>query len=306
MSKTILVTGATGQVGGAVAKQLLTHGFDVRAFTFIGSVKSEFEKRKQLQQLGAEIFDGDMGSENSLMEAMDNVYGVFSVQPPALPMSEEADKHEYYLGINVANAAKKIGVQQFVYSSVLGSERRAAYRPLFKYQIEEHIWKLGLPATIFKPSLFMETFCLPFYGLSEAKLNNAAPFDLPMPIISAEDIGVFVRLAFQKPENFIGRAINLAGDSLTISEIADILTRKFGRQITPVQIPLNVAKQQNAIHGKIMEEYYTQGYAEVDFDELRLLHPELLTFEKWAETIGKEKLQHLIGNFFTTDKAYAG
>ncbi|UPK67025.1 NmrA/HSCARG family protein [Chitinophaga filiformis] len=295
MSKTILVTGATGQVGGAVAKQLLTHGFNVRAFTFIGSMEREFEKRKQLQQLGAEIFDGDMSSESSLIEAMKNVYGVFSVQPPALPMSEEADKHEYNLGVNVANAAKKSGVQQFVYSSVLGSERRAAYRPLFKYQIEEHIWKSDLPATIFKPSLFMETFCLPFYGLSEAKLNNAAPFDLAMPIISAGDIGVFVRLAFQKPQDFIGKSINLAGDNLTISEIADILTKKFGRQITPVQIPLDVAKQQNAIYGKIMEEYYTQGYAKVDFDELRLLHPELMTFERWTDTKAKEELQNLIG-----------
>lgn len=295
MSKTILVTGATGQVGGAVAKQLLTHGFNVRAFTFIGSMERDFEKRKQLQQLGAEIFDGDMSSESSLMEAMKNVYGVFSVQPPALPMSEEADKHEYNLGVNVANAAKKSGVQQFVYSSVLGSERRAAYRPLFKYQIEEHIWKSDLPATIFKPSLFMETFCLPFYGLSEAKLNNAAPFDLAMPIISAGDIGVFVRLAFQQPQDFIGKSINLAGDNLTISEIADILTKKFGRQITPVQIPLDVAKQQNAIYGKIMEEYYTQGYAKVDFDELRLLHPELMTFERWTDTKAKEELQNLIG-----------
>jgi len=295
MSKTILVTGATGQVGGAVAKQLLTHGFNVRAFTFIGSMERDFEKRKQLQQLGAEIFDGDMSSESSLMEAMKNVYGVFSVQPPALPMSEEADKHEYNLGVNVANAAKKSGVQQFVYSSVLGSERRAAYRPLFKYQIEEHIWKSDLPATIFKPSLFMETFCLPFYGLSEAKLNNAAPFNLAMPIISAEDIGVFVRLAFQQPQDFIGKSINLAGDNLTISEIADILTKKFGRQITPVQIPLDVAKQQNAIYGKIMEEYYTQGYAKVDFDELRLLHPELMTFERWTDTKAKEELQNLIG-----------
>lgn len=295
MSKTILVTGATGQVGGAVTKQLLSHGFKVRAFTFRRNAQIETGKKKQLQQLGAEIFDGDMSNKNSLIEAMKNVYGVFSVQPPALPMSEEADKYEYSLGVNVANAAKESGVQQFIYSSVLGSERRAAYRPLFKYQIEEHIWKLGLNATVFKPSLFMETFCLPFYGLSEAKLYNAAPFDLAMPIIAVEDISVFARLAFQSPQDFVGKSINLAGDSLTISAIAEILTRKLGKQITPFQIPLDVVKQQNAIHGKIMEEYYTQGYAKVDFDELRLLHPKLLTFEKWTDTSAKERLQMLIG-----------
>lgn len=296
MSKTILVTGATGQVGGAVAKQLLTHGFKVRAFTFKkGIAEIESEKRKQLQESGAEIFDGDMSDENSLIEAMNNVYGVFSVQPPALPMSEESDKHEYNLGINVVNAAKKSDVQQFVYSSVLGSERRAAYRPLFKYQIEEHIWKSGLDATVFKPSLFMETFCLPFYGLSEGRLNNAAPFDVAMPIISAEDIGVFVRLAFQEPHNFIGKSINLAGDNLTISEIAAILTGKFKKKITPLQIPLEEAKLQNAIHGKIMEEYYTQGYASVDFAKLRSLHPELMTFEKWIDLVAHERLQNIIG-----------
>lgn len=295
MDKTILVTGSTGQVGGAVAKQLLMHGFKVRAFTFRGNAEGESEKRKQLQQLGAEIFDGDMSDENSLTEAMKNVYGVFSVQPPSFPPSKEADEYEYNLGINVASAAKKSDVQQFVYSSVLGSERRAAYRPLFKYQNEEHIWKSGLPATIFKPSLFMETFCLPFYGLAEAKLYNAAPFELAMPIISAEDIGVFVRLAFQRPEDFVGKSINIAGDSLTISAIAETLSRKFGKQIIPVQIPLEAVKKQNEIHGKIMEEYYTQGYAEVDFDQLRLLYPALKTFEKWIDGVAKERLQKLIG-----------
>lgn len=292
MNKIILVTGATGQQGGAAARQLLAHEFEVRAFTR----NPESDAARNLHQLGAEIFKGDMSSEVSLTEAMKDVYGVFSVQPPSWVPSPESDEREAQLGMLVADVVKKCGVQHLVYSSVFGSELQADYRPKFKYTIEEYIWKSGLPATVFKPAVFMENFYLPNFGLSEAKIYNATPFDLPSPYISVEDIGVFVRLAFQRPKGFIGKTINLAGDTATVSEVSEILSRNLGKQITPVQIPVEAVKEQNELLGKLMETVYTHGYPKIDLDTLRLLHPKLLTFENWVNQYARKRLQELLNN----------
>ncbi len=63
----ILVTGSTGQQGGAVARQLLSRGYRVRAMTR----KPEGEPAKALSALGAEVVQGDLDDPNSLERAHD-------------------------------------------------------------------------------------------------------------------------------------------------------------------------------------------------------------------------------------------
>ena len=99
--KTILVFGATGQQGGATARQLLSHHFKVRAFTRDPDSLSA----KSLRELGAEIFRGDMENPSDLKKAATNVYGVFSVQPPSWSPTKESDEREANMGILVARAA---------------------------------------------------------------------------------------------------------------------------------------------------------------------------------------------------------
>jgi len=74
--KTVLVTGATGQQGGAVADGLLAHGFRVKAMTR----HPEGEKAKALKERGAEIIKGDLDDALSLEQALSGMWGVFAVQ----------------------------------------------------------------------------------------------------------------------------------------------------------------------------------------------------------------------------------
>ena len=77
--QTILVFGATGQQGGAVASHLLKDGWKVRALVRnLGS-----DQAQALGQRGIELVQGDLNQPSSLQEAMKGVYGVFSVQTPA-------------------------------------------------------------------------------------------------------------------------------------------------------------------------------------------------------------------------------
>lgn len=75
--RTILVTGATGWQGGAVARQLLAEGWQVRALTR----DPDRPAARELRAAGALLVPGDLDDRPRLDAAMTDVYGVFSVQP---------------------------------------------------------------------------------------------------------------------------------------------------------------------------------------------------------------------------------
>jgi len=106
----ILVSGATGQQGGAVARHLAALGFRVRALTR----KAHQSAARALADDGVEIVQGDLSDRESLDRALDGVYGAFSVQN----FYEAGFDGEISQGETFADAAKDAGVKHFVYSSV--------------------------------------------------------------------------------------------------------------------------------------------------------------------------------------------
>lgn len=131
-NQTILVIGATGNQGGAVAQHLLQHGnFTVRAF-----VRDPNKLAVQaLKQAGAELVAGDLNDRASLDRALQGASGVFSVQT-----FQDGSDTEIHQGKTVLDAASSAGSQHFVYSSVGSAERNTGI-PHFdsKLQIEEYI-----------------------------------------------------------------------------------------------------------------------------------------------------------------------
>ena len=79
----ILVTGATGRQGGAVYQHLQKKGFQLRALVR----DPNSNQARQLMGNGQEVFQGSFDDPDSLMRAMDGVYGVFSVQPYSAKVS---------------------------------------------------------------------------------------------------------------------------------------------------------------------------------------------------------------------------
>src|SRR5947209_8924264 len=115
--QTILVTGATGQQGGAVARHLLASGWKVRALT-----RDRWKpSARVLTELGAEVVEGDLERPASLFPAVEGVYGVFGVQTNW----EDGVAAEIRQGKNLADISKAAGVRHFVYSSVGGADRRS-------------------------------------------------------------------------------------------------------------------------------------------------------------------------------------
>ena len=224
----ILVTGATGQQGSAVARSLLRQGQKVRVLT------RHPDKAAALAKAGAEVVKGDLTSQADLQKALVGVRGVFAMSTPF----EAGMDAEVKQGTMLADAAKQAGVTHYVYTSV-GSADRNTGIPHFetKWKVEQHIRRISLPATILRPVFFMENFSTYFPPSKEGSLEMPLRPTTKLQMIAVKDIGEFGAAAFLSPTRFLGQAIDLAGDELTIPQVAAHLSRTQGRQIQFRQIP---------------------------------------------------------------------
>ena len=114
-TRMVLITGATGKQGGAVARHLAGKGFKIRAMTR----KVDSDAARSLAAAGAEIVKGDLDDAASIEAALTGAWGAFAVQNTW----EAGVEGEEAQGKRFARVARKVGVQHFVYSSV-GSAHR--------------------------------------------------------------------------------------------------------------------------------------------------------------------------------------
>jgi len=255
-NKKILVTGATGQQGGAVARELLARGYNVRAMTR----KPEGEKAQALAKLAAEIIQGDLDDSASLQRATKDVWGVFAVQNTW----EAGVEKEELQGIRLAEVSRKAGVQHFVYSSV-GSAHRNTGIPHFdnKWRVEEAVRSLDFPSyTIIRPVFFMENFISPWFkpGIDEGKLMVAIKPDTVLQMIAVEDIGKYDAWAFEKHEQLNGREIDIAGDACTMPEVAKIIGSASGKKVEFVQTPIEEVRKFSEDFAIMLEWFDAVGY----------------------------------------------
>ena len=218
-----------------------------------------------------------MDDRASLDHAFAGAYGVFSVQNFWLPDVGAAG--EVRQGKIVADAAKAAGVRHFVYTSVGGAERKTGLSHFdSKWEIEEYVRSLSLPATVLRPVFFMENLTSPMMGPRDGVLANALKPATSLQMIAVEDIGFFAALAFARPQEFTGKAIELAGDSLTMPQVAETMTRVTGRPVQFVEVPLEQVAAFSQETADMLAWFNDHGY-EADIAGLRKLNPGLQTFE---------------------------
>ncbi|MGX7672355.1 NmrA family NAD(P)-binding protein [Plantactinospora sp. DSM 117369] len=233
-----------------------------------------------------------MDDRKSLDAAVRDVYGVFSVQPALIP--PDFAENELQRGLNVAEAAHQAGVQHLVYSSV-GSADRDTGIPHWdiKWQIEQHIRAQGVPATILRPVMFMENHADPTYGLTgEHALIRAIPSNATVQLIALSDIGAFAALAFGDPERYLGKAIELAGDELTVDQMVSAISRATGRTV-PLFPSHREPAAQTGVAGEAAEKFSYCGW-QADIPALRAQHPALMDFETWLAREGKSMIEALL------------
>ncbi len=284
--KTMLVTGATGRQGGAVVRHMLPKGWKLRALT--RNPKSH--EAQSLARQGVELIQGDLEDAASVARAAVGVYGVYSVQD----FWAVGAKREVQQGKNVADAGKKAGVKHFVYSSVAGAERNTGI-PHWesKWEVEKHIRSLGLPATMIRPVAFMEMYYVDQVeiGILKGKLADPIRGDKPYQTIATNDIGAFVALAFDRPAEFIGKELEIAGSELTNLEAAKVFSRVLGKPVKFQKLPLPLVRLLLGKEFYLMFRWFNEAGFKADIPGLRRAYPQvhLQTLEEWLRSEGWHK-----------------
>ena len=276
----ILVSGATGQQGGAVARHLLAAGWAVRALTRDPAKPAA----QALAARGATVVRGDLDDRASVERTVAGASGVFSVQNYYEAGGAEGEIRQ---GVALADAAKAAGVRHLVYSSVGSADRRTGI-PHFesKARIEEHVRGLGVPYTILRPVFFMDNWAWARDAIRGGVLAQPFDPDKPLQQVAVDDIGAFAALAFADPATWRGRAVDLAGDELTMPQSAEVFARVICRPVRYERIPMDRFEQAAGKESATMFAWFNDvGYA-ADIPALRATYPRLTTLERYLRDAG--------------------
>ena len=224
-NRTILITGVTGNQGGAVARALEGSGFHLRGLTR----NPDSERAVALKRHGVDIVQGDLDDEATLRGALAGAWGVFGVQNAG----EAGVEREEAQGKRLAAVAREAGVEHYVYTSV-GSAHKRTGVPHFdnKWRIEETVRGLRFPShVILRPVFFMENLVAPF-SLEDSTLAWALGPGTELQMVAVDDTSSwFGARAFTDAAALNRREIDLAGDVRTMPEAAEILTEALGRPV---------------------------------------------------------------------------
>ncbi len=239
-TKTILVAGATGQQGGAVARSLLQRRHRVKGLTRSSA------KIKDLKAIGVEGVEGDLTDKASLRKALRGADGFFIMTTPFKPDFTLDLEGEVRQGTTAIDAAKESGVGHVVLTSVASADKKTGI-PHFetKARVEEHLRKSGVPATTVRPVFFMDSFASPWLapGIKGGTLAFPVRADRKLQMVAVKDIGEVVARAFDRPKEAIGQALELAGDERILSDLAKEFSKVLGRPVRYVEVPEDQARQ---------------------------------------------------------------
>ena len=280
----VVVTGATGNQGGAVVKSLLERGHALRAVTR----NTDSAKARDLANAGVTLVRASLEDTAALTKALEGATSLFAMTTP-FGVGTQAETLQ---GISAADAAKVAGVH-LVFTSV-GSANRQTGVPHFdsKFEVEKHIAKIGVRATILAPVYFMDN--LHFGKEQLAKVIYAAPLPPTRRLaqVAIADIGAVAVRLLEDPGRFAGKRFDLASDELTGNDVVTTLSRITGRPFSYFQVPLDVIRQRMGEDGAKMYEWFDRVGFTVDRAALRREFPDVAfhDFESWAKAQDPNRL----------------
>lgn len=292
-SQPILIVGGTGVQGGNVARELLNQDYRVRVL----SRNPQSAAAQAIAAMGAEVVQGDMADVDSLAPAMEGVLAIFSAQyaDPGDPSVEPRN------AANMVKAAQKAGIEQMIHTSVAGSNlfpRWDKYKALadyneHKYQIEELIRNGGFRYwTILHPCKFMESFEEASAKVMEPELKDGVLFGVLKPDTKVkwtcgDNTAQFARAAFECPEKFNKKDINVAGDELSMSQVGQTLSRVLGKNVIYEAVSHEEAVRRGLMEGTVCGQEWMEAVTPsfgFDINETRQYGVPLIGFETWAAT----------------------
>ena len=283
----ILVTGATGQQGGALARLLLQKKHEV--YALIRNTEPESPKAQNLRNLGAKLIKGDLDNPDSLEQATNGIDSVFLMGT----WVEVGTEGETRRGKMMVDIVKEKKIEHLVYSSVVNADKNTGI-PHFesKYKVEQHIKNSGIPYTIIGPTFFMDNLLsYSRAGLQQGQLALPLSPSLILQQSALENIAEFFALVLERRNSFLGKRIDIASDELTGEQAAKVLSDELRRKISYVQVPLEQIRQASEDLA-LMFQWFERIGTGVDVASLHKQYPEVnwLTFKDWVKSQNWEGL----------------
>lgn len=277
--KTIFVTGATGNQGGAVLRHLLNKGFHVKALIR----NPDSTRAKLIVQENVEIINGDLNDPASYSNHLQNTDAAFC----NLQFTEGVDK-EIRQGINFATISREQGVKHLIYSSVVGCDLNTGI-PHWesKLKIENHIKSTGINFTILRPSSLFENLLLPQVKsrILKGKLVLPTKADKVQQFIGADDMGMISTTILSDPSKYTGRTINLASEQMDGKQLAHLFSGILNKEIKFQQLPGFITR---LVMGKGLARMFSwinnnDAVFVKDIQELKKEFPGMGSIKKWVE-----------------------
>lgn len=244
MSKVLLITGATGQQGGAVVDALLADPKGRSDFSILAVTRdpsSASAKSLAGKSAAISLLKGDLNDVPALFKTASEItkqpiWGVFSVQ---VPKNVEIEEQQ---GKALVDESLKHGVKHFVYTSVdRGGNEKSWDNPtnvphfISKHRIEHHLrdstTRQGGDAmswTVLRPVAFMDNITPGFSMKVFMAAWRQSLGTKPLQMVAVSDIGYFGAQAFLHPDKYSCKAIGLAGDNTSIEDLNKAFQKKLG------------------------------------------------------------------------------
>jgi uncharacterized protein YbjT (DUF2867 family) len=213
---TYLITGATGEVGSRVVRQLLERNLRPRVL-----VRSE-EKARSLFGDRVDVCVGDLAAPDSVREAIQGADTVFLVNVgPAIPERDKA----------TAMICKEVGVRRIIKLSSLDVEHGLAIGAWHE-KGEAAIRTTGIPFTFVRPTGFMSNLLEWAHSIRTEGVVRSSTADGRRPFIHSEDIAS-VCLAALVNDEYSGEVLPITGpESLTFGEVTAIISEAVARPLS--------------------------------------------------------------------------
>ena len=292
-SKNILVTGATGNQGGAVIDALVASP-SITSFHIFALTRSASSAKAQAlaTKRNVTVVVGNLDNCDAIFTQLDQIWGVFSVQTPIGKGQTVATEETQ--GKALIDAAIAHHVEHFVYTSVdrhgPDSDTNPTTVPHFasKHRIEQHLRsqtatsKTQMTWTILRPVTFYDNLTADYLGKGFASMWRAMG-EKRMQFVSCRDIGRHAARAFEQPAKFHSLAISLAGDDMNYAEAARVFRAEVGYALpTSPALVGTLLKWMLRDIGMMFLYFETVGYA-AELEGLRREDSELQDFKTWLK-----------------------
>lgn len=285
----VLVTGATGKQGGAVARQLNQRGHQVVALVR----QPDAAPARALATAGIELATGDLADAEALRKAAPDAAAIFGI---SVPFGPGGTGQEIAQGKLLGDVAGDLGAH-LVFSSIRGADRittGGVAHASSKQLIERYLRERCPTATVLGPTYFMENALnVGFNRLHQGILAMPLSAGKRLDQTTVLDIAALAIYAFEHPGELAGQRIDLASDNLSGTEMASVLSQILGRTIPYQPLPIEQVRQWAGNDIATMFERFEANEDYADIAGLRRRFPGIHwhDFASWAETVD---WQHLL------------